>query len=58
MLLNLVDEMGSGFSKYNRKETVQSLYCYKESDVLINKENIRDAKDLAEYEADITLLRL
>lgn len=48
---------GSSFSKYNRKETGQSIYCYKDTDILINKENIRDAKALAEYEADITLIR-
>ena len=48
---------GSRFSKYNRKETNQSLYCYKDSEVLINKENIRDEKALAEYEADITMIR-
>jgi cell filamentation protein len=49
--------MGRGFSKYDHKENGKSLYCYKESDVLINKENIRDAKALAEYEADITMFR-
>lgn len=48
----------SGFSKYDRKETTQSIYCYDGTDVLINKENIRDAKALAKYEADITMIRL
>lgn len=37
----------SGFSKYNRKETGQSIYCYEGTDILINKENIMDAKALA-----------
>lgn len=32
-------------------------HCYKDSEVLINKENIRDEKALAEYEADITMIR-
>lgn len=45
------------FSRYNRKETMQSKYCYEGTDILINKVNIRDAKVLAEYEADITLIR-
>jgi cell filamentation protein len=57
MPLNLIDDMGSGFSKYDRKETGQSRYCYPGTDVLINKENIRNAKALAAYEADITILR-
>lgn len=48
---------GSGFSKYDCKKTSRSVYYYKDSDVLINKENIKDAKALAEYEADITMLR-
>jgi|LSQX01.2.fsa_nt_gb cell filamentation protein len=49
--------MTSGFSKYDRPETTQSRYCYQGTDVLINKENITDAKALAEYEADMTILR-
>ncbi len=48
--------MGSGFSKYDREE-LSSRYCYPGTDVLINKENIRDAKALSQYEADITMLR-
>lgn len=47
----------SGFSKYNRKETGQSIYCYEGTNILINKDNIKDAKALAYYEADITLIR-
>lgn len=49
--------MGSGFSTYDPLEKRQSIYCYKGTDILINKENIRDAKALAEYEADITMIR-
>ncbi len=49
--------MGSGFSKYDRTETNQSIYCYKDSNVLINKEEIRIAKDLAKFEADTTIIR-
>lgn len=49
--------MGSGFSKYDREETTQSRYCYPGTDVLINKENIKDSKALAEYEADMTIIR-
>ncbi len=45
------------FSRYDRKETEQSKYCYEGTDILINKGNIRDAKILAKYEADITLIR-
>lgn len=49
--------MSSGFSKYDRQETTQSIYCYPDTDVLKNKANIKDAKALAEYEADVTALR-
>lgn len=49
--------MSSGFSKYDRKKVSQSRYCYPGTDVLINKENIKDAKALSEYEADVTLIR-
>lgn len=48
---------GSGFSKYYSKEISRSVYYYKDFDVLINKENIKDANALAEYEADMTMLR-
>lgn len=49
--------MGNRFSSYDPTENHHSSYCYHDSDVLINKENIRDAKILAEYEADITMFR-
>jgi len=47
----------SGFSRYARKEPEQSIYCYPGTEVLINKENIRDAQALSDFEADITLIR-
>jgi len=47
----------SGFSKYDSKEFNRSVYYYKDVDVLINKENIKDANALAQYEADMTMLR-
>ncbi|ACL21352.1 hypothetical protein Dhaf_3334 [Desulfitobacterium hafniense DCB-2] len=49
--------MSSKFSTYDPTDNRQSAYCYRGTDVLINKENIRDGKALAEYEADITLIR-
>lgn len=47
----------SFFPTYDPTEIRQSKYCYPGTDVLINKENIRDPRQLAEYEADITMLR-
>jgi cell filamentation protein len=49
--------MSSGFSKYDRQETTQSIYCYPDTDILINKADIRDAKALAEFETNITAIR-
>lgn len=49
--------MSSSFSTYDPADNRQSIYCYKGTDILINKENIRDEKALAEYEADITMIR-
>lgn len=49
--------MSDNFSRYDRKEKTQSVYCYEGTDVLINKENIRNTEDLARYEADITMIR-
>ena len=34
------------FSKYDVYTTVQSVYCYPDSDVLTNKLNIRDKAEL------------
>ena len=45
------------FSKYDVYTTVQSLYCYPESDVLKNKLNIRDRDELKQAEEEITALK-
>jgi len=50
--------MSSGFSKYDRKETTQSMYCYLDTNILINKENIRNVKALEKFERDIAFSRL
>ena len=47
----------SFFPTYDPTEIRQSKYCYPGPNILINKENIRDPRQLAEYEADITMLR-
>lgn len=49
--------MTSGFSKYDRRETTQSLYCYPDTDILKNKAGIKDAKALAKFEAEVTGFR-
>ncbi|NLF45372.1 MAG: cell filamentation protein Fic [Syntrophomonadaceae bacterium] len=49
--------MPGGFSRYDRPEADQSRYCYPGTDVLINRENITNAKSLAKYEADMTIIR-
>ncbi len=49
--------MSGGISRYDRKETTQSIYCYEGTEVLINKEKIKNAENLAKYESDITMLR-
>ncbi len=49
--------MSSGFSKYDRQEITQSIYCYPDTDVLKNKAGIKDAKVLVEFEADVTAFR-
>lgn len=45
------------FSKYDVYTTVQSIYCYPESDVLKNKLNIRDRDELKQAEEEITALK-
>lgn len=55
-LLAIMSE-NSFFPTYDPTEIKQSKYCYPGTDVLINKENIRDPWQLIEYEADITMLR-
>ena len=44
-------------SKYDVYTTVQSLYCYPDSDVLQNKLNIRGRDELKQAEEEITLLK-
>jgi cell filamentation protein len=46
------------FSKYNHRDKIQSRYCYQDSDVLINKFNIRDPELLSLVETDLTSQRL
>lgn len=45
------------FSKYDVYTTVQSLYCYPDSDVLKNKLNIMDRDELKQAEEEITSLK-
>lgn len=45
------------FSKYDVYTTVQSLYCYPDSNVLKNKLNIRDRNDLKQAEEEITSIK-
>lgn len=45
------------FLKYDVYTTVQSLYCYPDSDVLQNKLNIRGRDELKQAEEEITVLK-
>ena len=45
------------FSKYDVYTTVQSIYCYPGSDVLLNKLNIRDKEELRLAEEEFTAVR-
>ncbi|MBO4867329.1 MAG: Fic family protein [Ruminococcus sp.] len=45
------------FSKYDVYTTVQSLYCYPDSDVLKNKLNIKNSDELKQAEEEITALK-
>ena len=45
------------FSKYDVYTTVQSLYCYADSDVLKNKLKIRNRDELKHAEEEITALK-
>lgn len=49
--------MSKNLSRYARKEKTHSYYCYPGTEVLINKLNIKNVKDLASFESDITLQR-
>jgi cell filamentation protein len=46
------------FSKYDRKDSVQSIYCYEGVEVYKNKLNIRDNELLSKIETDLTSNRL
>ena len=45
------------FSKYEVYTTVQSIYCYPESDVLRNRLNIRDGAELKQAEEEFTAVK-
>lgn len=45
------------FSKYDVYTTVQSVYCYPDTDVLINKLNIRDKAELKQAEEEFTAVK-
>ena len=45
------------FSKYDVYTTVQSMYCYPDSDVLKNKLNIRDKAELKQAEEEFTAVK-
>ena len=45
------------FSKYEVYTTVQSIYCYKDSDVLKNKLGIRDREKLKRAEEEFTAVK-
>lgn len=49
--------MSDYISRYIRKVKTHSVYYYEGTEVLINKGNIRNADELAKYEADITMIR-
>lgn len=46
------------FSRYNRKDSVQSIYCYEDTDILINKLDIRDSSLLTEADTEYSVQRL
>ena len=46
------------FSRYDRKDSVQSIYCYEDTDILINKIDIRDSDLLAEADTEYSAQRL
>ena len=45
------------FSKYDVYTTVQSMYCYPDTDVLINKLNIHDKAELKQAEEEFTTVK-
>lgn len=50
--------MPSDFSKYELYTSCESLYCYENSNVIINKLDIRDNLMLKNAETEITILKL
>lgn len=46
------------FSRYNCEDFIQSIYCYLDTDILINKLDIKDMDLLKEAETELTQLRL
>ncbi len=50
--------MRDRLSRYSRKQKKTSDYCYEDTEVLINKKGIKNAKHLAAFERDITAQRL
>lgn len=49
--------MDSSFDRYDVYTTAGSIYCYKDTNVLYNRFNIRDNSELKKLEADITTIR-
>lgn len=49
--------MDNSFSKYDVYATADSIYCYKDTSVLRNRFDIRNAEELREAENDITAVR-
>ena len=45
------------FSKYDVYTTVQSMYCYPDTDVLINKLDIHDKAELKQAEEEFTAVK-
>lgn len=45
------------FSRYEVYTTVQSIYCYPDSDVLKNKLNIRDHSELKQAEEEFVAVK-
>ncbi len=45
------------FSKYDVYTTVQSMYCYPDSNVLKNKLNIRDRNELKKAEEEFIAIK-
>ena len=46
------------FSRYDQKDSIQSIYCYEDTDILINKIDIRDSDLLAEADTEYSAQRL